>query len=364
MRALRLLITGLLVAAAGLALAGVAEAHSTGNTFVGLQADDAFDRAPAYRMATLHRIAESGAGTVRRTIDWSLVEPKKGHWSWKAYDAQIGAAAKAGLQVLPVLFNVPSWASTRPRTHAKRGTYPPRRMSQFAEFAARAAQRYGPDGTFWRRHPSIEARPIVTWQIWNEPNLPVYWQPRPRAASYVAMLRAAGEAIHTVSPTATIMTAGLPKSRLKGSIELTAYVQQLYAAGAATAFDTLAVNPYAATPEGVVGFLQQIRTIMDAAGDPDGHLYASEFGWSDVGPGSDFRVGAAGQATAIAGAIPQLWAARIALKLDGFVYYSWRDGPPYAGGHDFWGLHTGLLSLNNKAKPAYEAFHDAVDALT
>ena len=32
-----------------------------------------------------------------------------------------------------------------------------------------------------------------------------------------------------------------------------------------------------------------------------------------------------------------------ALGLRGIVYFGLRDSPVYAGGSDFWGLHTGLL---------------------
>jgi len=87
-------------------------------------------------------------------------------------------------------------------------------------------------------------------------------------------------------------------------------------------------------------------------------------GWSDRGPRSPFRVGAAGQASRIKSAIPALAKAARKLRLRGFIYYSWRDGLPYAPNFkDFWGLHTGLLRINGTPKPAYNAFRQAVARL-
>ena len=57
-------------------------------------------------------------------------------------------------------------------------------------------------------------------------------------------------------------------------------------------------------------------------------------------------------------------AARSKLKLRGVVYYAWRDGAPYPPlFKDFWGLHTGLLSLTGSAKPALNAFKNTVAGL-
>jgi hypothetical protein len=62
-------------------------------------------------------------------------------------------------------------------------------------------------------------------------------------------------------------------------------------------------------------------------------------------------------------AIRGLWKARKKLKLRGIVYYDWRDQPVYAGGKNFWGLHTGLLTINGKPKPALRWFKKAVRSL-
>jgi hypothetical protein len=337
------------------------DAAAAPKPFAGLVSEDAFAGTHTYRQGVLRRIATAGAGTLRQTLDWATVEPVRGRRDWSRYDAYIGAAADAGIEVLPVIFNPPAWASSRPRRHAKRGTYPPKRVGDFAAFAAAAARRYGRGGSFWAAHPHIHAKPIGSWQVWNEPNLPVYWQPQPRAAGYVALLKATSEAIRAVDPAAQIVTAGLPESKL--GIPLDTYVRQMYAAGAAGAFDALAVNPYAPTAGEVLAFLQHARALVDGLGHTEAKLWATEIGWSDNGPGGRFRLGPQGQARAIASVFATLWEAREALQLQGVVYFNWRDAKPYPGGKDFWGLHTGLVQRGGASKPALAAFTDAVAGL-
>ena len=45
------------------------------------------------------------------------------------------------------------------------------------------------------------------------------------------------------------------------------------------------------------------------------------------------------------------------------MYFAWRDAPPYAGGTDFWGLHTGLLAQDGSGKPALSAYYQAAGVL-
>ena len=89
---------------------------------------------------------------------------------------------------MPILFNEPSYLSSRPRRHAQRGTYPPSNLNSIAAFVRAAVRWYGPNGTFWTKHPTVPKLPIRIWQVWNEPNLNVYWLPRPSASHYVTLL--------------------------------------------------------------------------------------------------------------------------------------------------------------------------------
>jgi hypothetical protein len=321
-------------------------------SFLGLVAEDAFGKPGAYRRENLDRLRSTGAGLVRQTFDWARIERARGRYELSFYDGYIAALARRRLRVLPILFNVPPFRSSAP-ANPRRGTYPPRRASELGELGAVLARRYGPGGSFWREHPELPKLPVRSWQVWNEPNLPVYWPSGPDAAEYVALLRATARAIRRVDPGAEILTAGLPDSSL--GVPLRDYVEAMYAAGGAGAFDVLAVNPYGQDARGVLGTVKAVRGVASAHGDNPA-VWVTELGWATGGPQSDFRVGEARQAQLLEQTLLALARRRDELRIRGVVYFNWRDSTPYAGGRDFFGLHTGLLRLDGHAKPALSSY--------
>src|SRR5204862_62002 len=77
-----------------------------------------------------------------------------------------------------------------------------------------------------------------------------------------------------------------------------------------------------------------------------------------------FAVGPQGQAQRVRSMLVALNARRQALGLRGVVYFGLRDSPVYPGGHDFWGLHTGLVKTDGKRKPAFGSFEKAAQRLS
>ena len=90
---------------------------------------------------------------------------------------------------------------------------------------------------------------------------------------------------------------------------------------------------------------------MDNRGDRRAKIWITELGWGDKGPRHRFIVGRSGQAKRIKDSFKTVRKLRRKLKLRGLVYYSWRDGRPYAPlFEDEWGLHTGLLDVERQAQ--------------
>ncbi len=297
-------------------------------------------------------------GRIRQTFDWAAIEPRPGRYELAAYDRFVLAAAKRGIEILPVLFNPPEFFSSAPASGAQRGTYPPRRPADMAGFADAMVKRYGPRGTLWRERPELPAKPIRAWQVWNEPNVSAYWPSGPDAREYAGLLRVVSAAIKRSDPEAEVVTGGIPQST--SGISLLRYVDDLYRAGAAASFDTLAIHAYAREPEGVAEAVRAARGVMRRRGDGSTPIWVTELGWASAGPPSVFTVGPSGQAARIEEALGLLFARRRELGLRGVVYFGWRDGLPYKGGRDFWGLHTGLLDLQGRPKPALASFEAAV----
>ena len=108
----------------------------------------------------------------------------------------------------------------------------PRTRASFGQFAAAVAQRYAPQG-------------VQDFEIWNEPNNTVFWQPAPNPAAYVQILQAADTDIKAVDPGAFVITAGLaPETTQNGNINEVTFLQDMYADGAKGYFDAVGDHPY------------------------------------------------------------------------------------------------------------------------
>ena len=353
------------IALAGvLALALSAPAPATGKVpknFVGIVAEDVFAGTAAYREGTLALQRRVGIGVIRQKFDWSTIETSPGSYDFTVHDSFVAAAARRRIRIVPVLFRPPDFHARRP--HTDKETYPPERLRSMARFAKAVARRYGPRGSLWKENPGLRKVPITWYQVWNEPNLPIYWPPKPKAGQYAKMLRKVSRAIKRVHKRAKIITAGLPQSKYPGAVPLIRYIKQLYKRGAKKGFDMLAINTYAKNRRDLIRLLGKVRRVMNRKRDRRAKIWASEFGWADSGPNSRFTVSSKRQARNIKRSILAMGKNRRRLRLSGFVLWNWKDAPPYRDDFDFWGLHAGLLRLDGSRKPAFGAFRKAVRRL-
>ena len=350
--------------ASGAGLQATAAGPPAPRGFVGLVSDDAFwatDADPT-RVRTMATIAGTGAGVLRQSFYWSLIEPQPGKYDFKLHDEFVVAAARENLTILPILFDPPAFRSARPASGARRGIYPPANYSDFAVFAAALVRRYGPGGDFWAAHPELPQLPIRSWQVWNEPNIPAYWPTGPNPAEYAVMLRTVAGGIRAVDPGAKVVTAGLNESEL--GIKLVPFLNGMYRAGAKGSFDVLALHPYAPGSDLVMAQVSRAVRELRRNGDPARTL-VTELGWAT---GSRSRralvVSEAGQSSLIRRTLAELARYRGRLRLDGVFYFNWRDVSPAPGSRDRWGLHTGLMREDGSPKPALQALTDATWAIS
>lgn len=328
--------------------------------FVGTVSEDAFAGSEPYRRGAVARQARAGAGIVRQRVDWGEVEGSPGRYDLRRLDAFVADLAKRQVELLPVLIGSPRFRSTRPANGGRDDAfYPPRDPAALGRFAAVLVRRYGPNGSLWRERPKLPRVPVRSWQVWNEPNLPIYWPSGPDPAAYVRLLRETGAALRRLDPQAEIVTAGLPQSRL--GIPFERYLNGMYRAGARGSFDTLAIHPFSRDERAALAAVERARTLMDRNHDRS-PIWITELGWASGGPKSPFTVDDTRQAQLITRAFGALAARRESLGLRGVVYFNWRDLPIAPGGEDYFGLHSGLVDRQNRAKPALGAFERAAAA--
>ena len=318
-------------------------------------------------------MARSGVQSVRFALYWGAIQPyatindvpadQRAQYSsdgvdsvptnWVPLDTLVGDAASRGLSLLPSVLAAPAWDGKGP---PGANTLIPQRTGPYANFLKALVLRYGPRGSFWRtHHPKLAIR---SWQIWNEPNETSLWPTQPFAKAYVALLRAAHQAIKQADPSAKVVLAGFPSAPGFTSWD---YLNQVYAVkGSRGLFDVAAVHPYTKQPAGVITIIGKMRQVMKQRGDARKPLLADEMGWpSSVGKTKDlfgFETTEAGQARNIAAVLPLLAGARKRLGLSGFYLYTW-TAQEQQGAYTF--DFSGLLRYTGSrfvAKPALSAF--------
>jgi polysaccharide biosynthesis protein PslG len=295
------------------------------------------------------QMGSGGVGTLRINLVWGWVQPdSSSEYDWAHYDQVIGDAARNGIQVLPIIYGSPPWA-------ALRGNYPPwgpGNLGAFRAFAYAAAQRYGAQGTFWAMHPEIPRLPVIWWQLWNEVSSSGFWDATPKAREYVDLLRVFRQGLKEGDPGAKILLAGLfPTPIAPNSIPFRPYLRALYKAGARPLFDGAALHPYSTTPQIALQRVRAMRSLMTRYGDRRKPIWITEIGWATAGFPASAMVSPEQQALYLVNTYRKLAAARKRLKIDGVVWFSFRDTGGYA-----WFNYSGLFTTRLAPKPSWTAF--------
>ena len=300
------------------------------------------DEAATVQRSRLVAMKAIGITSVRLDADWGAIQhsgPKA--FDWSQLDRAVRSILGTGLSVDLIIDGCPPWAAV---AGASGDPSPqPASSAQYAKWAAEVAARYAPRG-------------VRIFEIWNEPNNVVSWQPAPNPAAYTADLVAAYAAIKAVDPSAFIVSGGLAPGPTYGrNYSPIDFLQSMYADGAKGSFDALGFHPYSypALPDTYKawsGWSQMaqtdpsIRSVMARNGDAGKPIWITEFGAPSGGPGG---VGEAAQATALRQAIED--ADRT--KWIGALYlYTWQDeGIDQSNIQDWFGL----LTAAGSPKPAY-----------
>lgn len=213
-----------------------------------------------------------GVQNVRIQMPWAGIEPAQGVYDWSQIDRVVNAAYARNMGVLGVLNATPTWAAT-PNTPPYAGA--PISTSAYANFTSQVAQRY--------------AGKVSAYEVWNEPNIGMFWAPEPDPAAYTKLLQAAYSAIKLADPSATVVGGVLTSTLDFGDFAMNPvrYVDEMYAAGAQGYFDALSFHPYQYStkfsdglglPESPLNQLNAIRNLMVANGDAAKLIWATEYG--------------------------------------------------------------------------------------
>jgi O-antigen ligase len=300
------------------------------------------------RTAALDAIAASGFGWVRQRLPWDQIEPSPGVFDWTTWDQIVAAVDARGLEWVAVLDGSPAWA--RAPKDAANPLAPPSSRADFGRFAAAVAERYGASLRFY--------------QIWDEPNIAPHWGSRyVDAADYAGLLREGAVQVRSADADAVVMLAALAPTVEPGGLNQSdlAYLDALYAAGAAPWFDAAAAQPFGfdrspddAPDAGVLNFrrAELLREVMLQRGDASTPLWLAAFGWRSVDGGLAEAWPGVDAETQAAWAVDALeWARRHWDWTAGLAWAIWQ--PPQPAGDLRWGF--ALTTPDAQSTPALAA---------
>jgi hypothetical protein len=214
------------------------------------------------------QLRDLGVGFVRMDILWSDIDRGVRRYDLSRYDRIIEILREHEVQVLGLLHYNKIYEENGREVWNR----PPDSNEEFADYAAAVADRY----KSWIKH----------WEIWNEPNHPVYWDaPKDGLKRYATLLSASYAALKKVDPSCTVLNGGLTGSIVED-------VGHLYQSAGKDCFDVLNIHPFinplredaAAHFDSIVSGVQEV---MKKNGDSAKKIWITEMGCPGVPVGEN-----------------------------------------------------------------------------
>jgi hypothetical protein len=127
-------------------------------------------------------------GIVRVDFNWYAAEPSEGTYDWSVLDAVVNASVAKGFVVIATTGYTPPWAGTSGEDDTMYNAVPV--AGSYAAFVTAAVTHF--------------AGRVSYWELWNEPNLPQFFQGT--AEQYVDLVVSPGAAaVHAACPACKVL---------------------------------------------------------------------------------------------------------------------------------------------------------------
>jgi hypothetical protein len=296
------------------------------------------DASPEVYDEQFAKMAVNGVEATRVIFSWNLAQEQQGQTTFKYTDPMVAAAARHGIEPLPVVTYAPPWARVEP---GELGSAPSNYQA-YAEYLKVLIARYGPDGQFWKDNPSIPYRPVRYWQIWNEPGVQYQWSPQANwPQKYGELLKLAYPTVKQADPGAKVVLAGLANASWE---EMDALYDQ---GGVKGSFDVAAVHYYARITSQFLDVSKRLRKSIDSHGDKRIPIWWTEAGASASkgkidSPGNEhFQTTDSGLARQLTSTYKLFIRYRNKLRIKRVYWYTWASSySKDAGAFDFSGMNV------------------------
>ncbi|NGN92020.1 hypothetical protein G5C66_04615 [Nocardioides sp. KC13] len=297
--------------------------------------------------SALDDIAGAGFTWIRVDFSWTDIQPvSKDSYTWGPTDRVVRAARAHDLDVLGLISYTPAWAR---RAGCRDFTCPPASTPAFADFAGEVADRY-------------VSRGVGTYQLWNEPNLDLFWQ-QPDPVAYGDLVRRAATALRRGHDGVRVVFGSMVvRDRDADGVDPAVFVRAACKRGCpvdAVGFDpyTFPDLPSATGKRSAWATISRggvVRRTIDQSIGADVPVWVTQFGapvtektvhppYVDVDRQSEIIMAG-------------LRLARQDQLIGGFFVNSWRDAPSSSDYRD----HFGLWGADGTARPAVASLRKAL----
>ena len=301
----------------------------------------------------MDRMDQARIRSIRLPLPWFEIAkrpPGVAKRNWSGFDHSVALAAEYGMTVLPFAWGTPPWIARNPR---REPMFSARARTSWARFLRAAALRYGPGGAFWADHPQLPRLPIRRWQMWNEPNI-ISFSLNPSPRRWAGLMKLSAQAIHSVNPSAQILSSGFFGRPLQSpNIQPALFLSEaLQGTGLRHFIDGIAVHPYVPRARGVPATIRPLRRVLRDFGIARMPLWITEMGWGSDAFESQWERGWRGQARELHVAMRILTRNRFRWRIPRAYWYSWIDAPVCQFCDS-----SGLFTDKGFAKPSWYAFN-------
>lgn len=284
---------------------------------------------------------EAGVGMVRMDFLWQDIEARRGEFDFAKYDRIVGILTAEGIGILGILEYSADWDSPSGEWNAPSADH-----SAYLAYVRKVVERYRDR--------------VRHWEVWNEPDSPVYWKNQDGLVAYCGLLAETYRLLKQLDPQCMVLNGGLTH-------ELSA-VNRLYDNGGKGYFDALNIhifaNPMVSRGSGgIAAYVRSCAKIMARNGDGRKKIWVTETGcpgvsaakrvknwWLGENPGEKEQADWLSRLFDVLLAQPQVEKVFWAFFRD--TNDHWKDGTD----------HLGLVRNDFSRKPAFEAYERAYRA--
>jgi hypothetical protein len=246
------------------------------------------------RPGEVQMIADAGFHWVRMDFKWEVTERVRGKYDFSDYDHLLKELDAFKIRALFILdYGNPLYTQGKSvRTAAAR--------EAFVKWSVAAAKHFAGQG--------------VVWEIFNEPNIAMFWPPQPNVDEYIALANDVGSAFHASVPNEQLIGPATSPIDFR-------FLESCFKSKLLDDWSAVSVHPYRQTsPETAASEYARLREMIrtySAGTNQLPSVISSEWGYSSAWP----RMNEEAQALMVS----RTFLTNVANGIPISIWYDWRD---------------------------------------